>query len=227
MAKKFAFSNPLEQEITNGGSNWKVIGVVKDFHFESFKEEIRPLCLVIGKSTAAISLKVNTTDMSNLVQKLNSSWNIFSPNQPIQYDFLDERFAAMYDNVERTRSIFISFALLAIIIACLGLFALSAFMAEQRSKEISIRKVLGASTAHVLGVMTQNFLVLIFTSLLLSIPIAWYGMQRWLDDFVYRIEISWEVFVFAGLSTLLIALLTVSYQAFRTASIAPAEALRN
>jgi putative ABC transport system permease protein len=226
MAKELGLDDPIDQRITNGGSIWQVIGVIEDFHFETLKEDIRPLCLVIGNSSLVVSVKVNTTDMRGLLESVTSVWNQFSPNQAIRYTFLDESFALMYADVQRMGRIFTSFAVLAIIVACLGLFALSAFMVEQRIKEISIRLVLGASLNNIFRLLTQNFLMLVFISFVIAIPLAWYMMQQWLEDYEYKIQIGWEVFVLAGVMAVLIAILTISYQSIRAALMNPVDNLR-
>ena len=225
MAKELGLDDPIGQEIY-AWQVWQVIGVVEDFHFESLTENIRPLCLVIGNSPSVVSVKVNTADMSQVIEEVSSVWDRFSPNEAFRYTFLDESFARMYANVQRMGRIFTSFAVLAIIIACLGLFALSAFMVEQRSKEISIRLVLGASLNNILRLLTQNFLLLVLISLIIAIPIAWYIMQKWLEDYEYRIQIGWDVFLVAGLLAVLIAILTISYQSIRAALMNPVDNLR-
>ncbi|GJM33741.1 MAG: ABC transporter permease [Saprospiraceae bacterium] len=227
MAKRLALDEPIGKRITNSSNVWEIIGVVEDFHSESIRDDIRPLCMVIGNNTTShIAVKVNTTDMPGLIKSVEGIWDRFSPNQNIRYTFLDESFATMYADVQRMGRIFTSFAILAIIVACLGLFGLSAFMAEQRSKEISIRKVLGASVKSIIRLLTQSFLTLVLISLLIAIPLAWYVMQKWLEDFAYHITISWDVFVLAGLIAIVIALATISFQAIRTATANPVEALR-
>jgi putative ABC transport system permease protein len=209
--------------------NWQVynvIGVVEDFHFESLREQIRPLCLVLGDDSNIVSVKINSTEMSSVLISIETIWKKFSPNQPIRYSFLDESYARMYDDVQRMGRIFISAAGLAIIVACLGLFALSAFMVEQRSKEISIRLVLGAPLKSIFSLLTLNFLKLVFISIVIAVPIAWYMMQKWLQDFTYRTEITWDVFVLAGAIAVLIAIFTISYQSIKAALINPAENLK-
>jgi putative ABC transport system permease protein len=181
--------------------------------------------MAIGDTPAAISVKLKTSDMNTAVNKLTATWDRFSPNQRIRYDFLDERFALMYADVQRMGRIFTSFAILAIIVACLGLFALSAFLAEQRSKEMSIRKVLGASVPTIFRMLTQNFLTLVFIALLIAVPLGWYLMKKWLEDYEYRIDIGWEAFAFAGILAIFIAVLTISYQAIRAALDNPVKAL--
>lgn len=227
LAKKLHFDNPIGKRITNGYQNYQVIGVVEDFNFESMRENIAGICLVLGNSNSITSVKINTKNTSKAIQDITSVWKEFAPNQPIRYTFLDESFARMYDDVQRTGRIFSSFAILAVIVACLGLFALASFMAEQRNKEIGIRKVLGASTSNILRLLTQNFIKLILLALVIAVPLGWYLMHKWLEDFAYRIHISWVVFALAGLTVLLIALLTVSYQAIRTATGNPVDALRS
>ena len=230
LARKLDLKNPIGERITNGSSGsriMEVIGVVEDFHFESMKENIGGVCLAIGRSPTVLSVKVNTRDMPQLVTSVSTLWKDFSPNQPIRYTFLDDRFAMMYADVQRMGRIFTSFAVLAIIVACLGLFALSAFMVEQRNKEISIRLVLGASVKSIFNLLTLNFVLLVLVSLLIAMPISWYLMHTWLEDFVYRIEITWDVFVLAGLMAVFIAILTISYQSIRAALTNPAAGLRS
>ncbi|MEO0333069.1 MAG: FtsX-like permease family protein, partial [Bacteroidota bacterium] len=227
MAQELGLDNPIGERITNRGDVWQIIGVVQDFNYQSLKEKIRPLCLVLGNSPSVVSVKVNTADMQETMEAVTAMWNRFSPNQTIRYTFLDESFALMYTDVQRIGRIFTSFAILAIVIACLGLFALSAFMAEQRRKEVSIRLVLGASFGQVFRLLTQNYLVLILISLVIAIPIAWYFMQRWLEDYEYRIPIQWCVFALAGVVAITIAVLTISYQSVRAALINPADSLRS
>ena len=227
MAQELGLDNPIGERITNRGDVWQIIGVVQDFNYQSLKEKIRPLCLVLGNSSSVVSVKVNTTDMQETMENVKAVWNRFSPNQAIRYTFLDESFAMMYTDVQRMGRIFTSFAVLAIVIACLGLFALSAFMADQRRKEVSIRLVLGASFGQIFRLLTQNYLILILISLVTAIPIAWYFMQRWLEDYEYRTPIQWDVFALAGLIAIAIAILTVSYQSIRAALVNPVDNLRS
>jgi putative ABC transport system permease protein len=225
MAKKLGLKDPVGKRIQNN-QVWNVVGVVEDFHFESLREQIGPLCFVLGNNSSIVSLKVNTSSMSSTLASIDGIWKKFSPNQPIRYAFLDESFARMYDDVQRMGRIFISAAGLAIIVACLGLFALSAFMVEQRNKEISIRLVLGASMKTIFNLLTFNFLKLVLISIIIAAPIAWYAMHNWLQNFTYRTEITWGVFVSAGLLSVLIALATISYQAIRAALLNPVDSLK-
>lgn len=227
MAKALNLDYPIGKSITNGWGTWPVIGVIEDFHFESMKQHIGPLCMMIGRNPHVVSVKANTTDMPGMIRSISKVWKEFSPNQPIRYSFLDQRYAGMYNDVERTGLIFSGFAILAIIVACLGLFALSAFMIEQRNKEISIRLVLGASVNRVFRLLTMNFVKLVLISLVIATPLSFYLMQEWLKDFAYKIEIDWKVFAMAGALSLLIAVLTISYQSIRAALMNPVDSLRS
>lgn len=226
MVKKFGFKNPVGERIMNWKS-WTIIGVVEDFHFENMKGDIDPLCFVRRSWGNIAAVKVKTNDMQHAIGSITSVWKKFMPHQAIRYTFLDESYARMYDDVRRTGNIFASFAILAIVVACLGLFALSAFMVEQRNKEISIRLVLGASLQNIFRLLTNQFIKLVLVSFVLAIPVSWYIMQRWLEDYQYKIEIGWDVFVIAGAASVIIALLTVSYQSIRAALANPANSLRS
>ena len=227
MANKLSLKDPVGKKITNGYGVWPVLAVVEDFNFESLRQNVGPLCMVLGSSPSIVSVKLNGSDMKKTLTSISAVWKQFSPQQPIRYTFLDQTFANMYADVQRMGSIFTSFAVLAIIIACLGLFALSAFMAEQRSKEIGIRKVLGASISHITGLMSKDFAKLVFLSILIASPIAWWAMHQWLQDFSYRVPISWWIFVLAGGIAILIALITVSFQSIKAAIADPVDSLRN
>lgn len=227
MAKALRFNDPVGHQITNNRQSWHVIGIVKDFNFESLTETIQPLCLEVGKGSSGVLVKINTTEISKTIEQVKSIWDQFTPKSDFRFTFLDERFAMTYANVQRMGRIFTGFAILTIIIACLGLFALSAYMVEQRRKEISLRLVMGAPLNNIFSLLTSNYLFLILISLTIAIPVSWYGMHKWLEDYVYRIKISWDVFVAAGLITVLIAILTISYLSIRAALSNPVDNLRS
>lgn len=227
MVHELGLTNPVGQRITNGDAPWTIIGVVEDFHFESMKEEIGPLCMLRGESNGMVAVKVETGGMAQHLRSITEVWKKISPNQTIRYSFLDEGYARMYEDVNRTRVIFVSFAGLGILVACLGLFALSSFMAEQRSKEIGIRVVLGASVKGIVRLLTQNFVVLVLISFVIAAPVAWWVMKQWLSDFAYRTNMGWELFVYSGLLAVIIALITVSFQALRVAMANPVNSLRS
>lgn len=227
MVNALNLENPIGSKITNGYGTWPVIGVIEDFHFESMKQAIGPICLMIGRSPKTISIKIDSKNLPSAIQSIDKVWKSFSPHQAIRYDFLDQRYAHMYEDVQRMKSLFGYFASLAIIVACLGLFALAVFMVEQRCKEISIRMVLGASTATIFRILTSNFFKLVCISLVIAIPLSYILMQRWLNDFAYKEEIGWKVYLMTGSMAVVIAMLTISYQAIRAALMKPAEQLRS
>jgi len=227
LVKRLNLKDPIGKRIVNYGAPKQIIGVVQDFNFESLRDGIDPLVMHLSNSNSIVSVKVKTGDMKNTLAEITRTWKSFSPNQPIRYTFMDERFANMYADVQRMGRIFTSFAILAIIIACLGLFALAAYMAEQRSKEIGIRKVLGASIGNITTLLSLNFIKLVFIAIIIASPIAWWAMTKWLQDFTYRIPIGWEVFVFAGMVAISIALLTVSFQSIKAAIANPIKSLRS
>jgi putative ABC transport system permease protein len=185
------------------------------------------LSMILGISPSIVSVKLHSSDMSKLIPAITAIWKKFSPDQPIRYTFMDESFANMYADVERTAGILSSFAVLAIVIACLGLFALSSFMAEQRSKEIGIRKVLGASVRGLTALMSKDFVKLVVISIVIASPLAWWGMNQWLNDFAYRVPIGWWVFAVAGGIAILIALFTVSFQSVKAATTNPVKSLKS
>lgn len=228
MAQKLGLKNPIGKRISNYGAPIPIIGVVKDFNFESLKGNLEPLVMHLGNSPSIVSVKIKTSDIKGTLAQINAVWKSFSPNQPIRYTFMDEQFANMYADVQRMGRIFTSFAVLAIIIACLGLFALAAFMAEQRSREIGIRKVLGASIANITRLLSLDFVKLVFIAILIASPIAWWAMNKWLEDFnpTNRITISWWMFAVAGITAIVIAVCTVSYQSIKAAIMNPVKSLK-
>ncbi|MBN8652577.1 MAG: ABC transporter permease [Cytophagales bacterium] len=226
MAKELG-GNMLGKRITNYGGLWTVIGIVEDFHYESLREDIRPIAMVLGTEASVLAVKLKAGDMSESIQSITTVWDKFAPHQPIRYSFLDDRYAAMYNDVQRMGKIFTSFSILAIVVACLGLFALSAFMVEQRSKEISVRLVLGASVNSVFQLLTWDFLRLVLISIVIAAPISWYMMSRWLEDYAYRTDIGWDVFVVSGITSVLIALITISFQSIKAAVMNPVKGLRS
>ena len=225
--------NPLGRRLTafvnNQGEkkNYRVVGVLKDFHFKSLHERISPLMMVLGRHSGSVIVKAKTTDMSGLLTSMEKNWKNLTAEAPFTYSFLDERFQATYEAERKTGTILGIFAGLTIFIACLGLLGLAIFMAEQRTKEIGIRKVLGASVTSILTLLSKDFLKLVLLANLIAWPLAWWGMHQWLRDFEYRINISLWVFALAGMAALLVALLTISIQAVRAALSNPVNSLRS
>nr|WP_321415473.1 ABC transporter permease [uncultured Allomuricauda sp.] len=227
MALDLGLQDPIGKKLDNNGETFEVIGVMDNFHFKSLKEDISALSLVIGKNNGAISVKLEKGNPTEALASIENVWNRNIPNQAINYTFLEQEFAQMHNDVQRMGRIFNSFALFAILVACLGLFALSAFMVEQRRKEISIRRVLGAPFKNIYQLLTLDFLKLIVISICIATPIGWYLMNRWLEGFAYRITIGWDTFLTAGLIALGIAVLTISYQSIGAALLQPSKGLRN
>lgn len=230
MVKDLRLVDPLGKQITNDTGNarvYTIVGVIDDFHYESLKGEVQGLGLVLGNSTGMMSVKVNTEDMVGMLASISGVWNTIAPEQPISYDFLNDRFARMYADVSRTGSIFTSFAIFAVFVACLGLLGLSVFMVEQRNKEISIRLVLGASVKHILSSLGFNFLKPVLIALFIAIPLAWYVMHDWLSEFQYKIALSWDIFAIASIGAVSIAVLTVGYQSLKAAVMKPVNGLRS
>jgi len=206
---------------------FKVIGIVEDFHFESLKEEIGPIVMRLGDGGGFLGLKLNAKDYQKVIDQARTEWEAFAPGQPFEYTFLDDRFSNMYQNESRLGDIFSSFAVLAIIIACLGLFGLAAFTAQQKTKEVGIRKVLGASITQIIYIMSKEVSVLVLISFVVASAAGWFGVNWYFQGFAYRPEINVTVFVLAGGSAFLIALLTMSYQSIKVAMANPVRALRS
>ncbi|MBS1662766.1 MAG: ABC transporter permease [Bacteroidetes bacterium] len=229
MARKLGWKNPIGRRIANGGlsdSGHIIIGVMEDFNFEKIKQDVGPLCLFLGRWSSIVAVKMNTKDIKGMISGVGGVWKKFAPQQSLRYTFMDEEFQNMYKDVQRTGNITTALATLAIVIACLGLFALSAFMAEQRRKEMGIRKVLGASVAQVAGLLSRDFLKLVLIAFVIASPIAYLMMNKWLEDYVYRISIGAWMFAGAGAMVLLIALATICVQAIRAAITSPVGALK-
>jgi putative ABC transport system permease protein len=232
-AKTFGWEkDPLGHTIThieNDGSKftYRVVGVVQDFHFRSLHELITPLVMIMGTDYGTMIAKVKTRDIGGLLSTMKKDWESLKPEAPFSYSFLDERFAATYRSEQNIGIILAIFAGLTIFVACLGLFGLATFMAEQRTKEIGIRKILGANVPGIVTLLSKDFLKLVIIAFIISSPIAWFVMNRWLQDFVYRISVSWWMFVAAAGLALLIAILTISFQAIRAAIANPVDSLRS
>ncbi|HET8737151.1 MAG TPA: ABC transporter permease [Pricia sp.] len=203
-----------------------VIGVVKNFHYESLRENIGALSLFLDSSTGSMAVKLKAGDFSNTLASIEGIWNKIAPGQPFSYRFMDESFSTTYEAEQRLGRIFMVFTFLSILIACLGLFGLAAFNAQKRTKEIGIRKVLGASVGQITYRLTTDFLKMVGIAILISLPVGWFAMNKWLEDFSYRIDIPWWVFALAAFLALGIAILTVGYQSIKAAIVNPVKSLR-
>ncbi|MCX6640247.1 MAG: ABC transporter permease [bacterium] len=234
-ARKLGWDHPIGKNITSpiltdsGGValERKVIGVVRDFHQASLHRKIEPI--IIGQNASefrALALRIAPQNISQTLASIKRTWKSIDPNRPFNSYFLDEAFDARYKAEERMGMITLIFSSLAIFIACLGLFGMSAFTAEQRTKEIGIRKVFGASVAGIIGLLTRKFMILVLLANVIAWPIAYYSLNRWLQNFAYRIDLNLGHFLLAGLLALLVSLITVSFQAIKVARSNPAKALR-
>jgi putative ABC transport system permease protein len=207
--------------------NAAIIGVVKDFHFSSFHEKIKPFAFMNWNNLKhQTSVKINSANISQTIGGIKKVWEEFSSSYPFQYEFLDQTIDNLYKREERQESIVLTFSIIAIITACLGLFGLAAYSAQQRTKEIGIRKVFGATVSNIVRLISKEFLILTIVANIIAWPIAWYLMNKWLQDFAYKINISLFIFIFAGIITILITLLTVGFQSIRAALANPVESLR-
>lgn len=220
----------LGKNIKYGFRHGQIVGVINDFHFESMHQKIVPLILLVPKSPfeyGRISIKIAAGNIPAAISALEKTWTRFLPDAPFEYTFMDENFDKLYKSEQRQGNIFTVFASIAIFIACLGLLGLSAFTISQRIKEIGIRKVLGASTGSIVGLLSKDFMKLVVIAAIIAIPISWYAMNNWLQDFAYRTTLQWWIFVTALAIAGFIALATISVQAIKAALANPVKSLRS
>ena len=204
-----------------------VVGVTKDFHFTSMRNEIKPFAFMVNPNAqGTFIVKLSGNNIPGTLAQMENKWKQFSSDRAFEYSFLDETFAKLYQSESRFQKVFVSLVILGILIACLGLLGLATFAAQQRVKEIGIRKVLGASVTNVVTLLSKDFLKLVFISFLIASPVAWYAVNKWLLDFAYRIDVKWWVFPLAGIIAILIALFTISFQAIKAAIANPVKSLR-
>jgi putative ABC transport system permease protein len=234
-AKFLGYADPVGKKLYSSDADsdgntsaYTIIGVVKNFNFESLHQQVGPLCFMLGNNNYASSaiFKVNSSNIQSLIAQVETKWKTVASGLPFSYRFLNESFNEMYREEQRVGKIAITFSALAIFIACLGLFGLATFIAEQRTKEIGIRKVLGASVNSVVSMLGKDFIKLVAIAFVFAAPLAWWAMHNWLNNFAYRISIEWWMFAAAGAIALLIALITVSFQSIRAALANPVESLR-
>lgn len=205
-----------------------IVGVVENFHFESLKENIGAVMIFLDrKPQGYASFRFNATDTEAVIDIIESKWKALAPGQPFNYSFLDERFGEMYKSEARIGKVFAAFTVIAIFIACLGLFALTSFTAEQRKKEIGIRKALGASVGGIVFLLSGEFTKLVLIAFAFAAPLAWYGMSKWLEDYQYRIDLGWEIFLFSASVVMLVAWLVMGMQSIRAAKANPINSLRS
>ncbi|MFL5748584.1 MAG: ABC transporter permease [Niastella sp.] len=234
-AKMYGFNDPIGKNLyfirdlnnPKNVSTLHIVGIVKDFNFSSLRQQVMPLSFFLGQNPGNIALRIHSTDIHHLVTQIERLYKELAPGEPFNYTFMDEDFSNIYRTEQRMGVIAISFSSLAILIACLGLFGLAAYAAEQRTKEIGIRKVLGATVSNITTMLSKDFLRLVIVAAVIAFPLAWWVMHSWLQDFAYRTSISWWVFIMAGVVAALIAVFTVSFQTIRAALMNPVKSLRN
>jgi putative ABC transport system permease protein len=227
-------SNPIGRKITEitdiekkTTKDYIVIGVVKNFNYESLRQNIGALCMKLQSDNTVISFCLKGGDIKHSIGLIQSTWKKIAPNEPFTYSFLNEEFDDMYRSEQRIGNVFISFAVLAILIACLGLFGLVSYAAEQRTKEIGIRKILGATVSNIVGMLSKDFLKLVLIASFIAFPVAWWAMHTWLQNFAYRIDINWWIFAVAAAVSVVIALITISFQAIKAAIVNPTKSLKS
>ncbi|MCW3116253.1 MAG: hypothetical protein JWM28_335, partial [Chitinophagaceae bacterium] len=232
-AKVFGGVDPVNKKLyqvsdlsTGKTVAYNIIGVIKDFNFNSLHEQVTPLVLSLRQDNGGMAVRISSRDIPGLLNEIKTKWTSMTSSQPFSYTFLDEEFNKQYSVDQRMGKIFLLFSILAIVIACLGLFGLVTFAAEQRIKEIGIRKVLGAAVTDILKLLSKDFVKLLLLSICIASPVAWWAMNKWLQDFAYRISIGWWMFVAVGAICLLIALVTISFQAIKAAVANPVKSLR-
>lgn len=208
-------------------NEFHVIGVVKDFNFYSLHYLVTPLALSFGKNNDNISVRVDASNTPSVISAIKTKWKTLASGQPFDYGFMDEQFNSIYNAEQQVGRISITFSVLAILIACLGLFGLVTYAAEQRTKEIGIRKVLGANVPVIVGMIMRDFLKLVIIASVFAFPIAWWGMNKWLQNFAYRVDMGWWIFLIAALIAVAVTLITISYQAIKAAIANPVTSLRS
>ena len=227
IGQKISWDKWSPKDTLNKVKRGKVIGVVEDFHYKSLHEKVTASVIQIyPQELFAVAIKLKTADIKSTIAYISNVWDKFVPGFPLDYKFMDETYATMYKAETKLSDLLWIFTIMAIVVGCMGLFGLAAFSAEQRTKELGIRKVLGANAFDIVGLLSKNFLVLVMIASLIAFPIAWWAMNSWLKDFPYRVSISWWVFGVAIIAALAIALLTVSFQAIKAALANPVKSLR-
>jgi len=229
-ARLLGYTSPMEaigKKFDQWGRQGKIIGVTKDFHYQALQAPIRPLTMRIEPGGyQMLSIKVATDHLPSTIKAIESKWNQIIPNRPFEYAFLDESFDRQYRAEDRFGNLFFYFAILAIFISCLGLLGLASYSTIQRTKEIGIRKVLGASVPYIINLLSVQFLKLVIIAFFIASPIAWLFMSKWLRDFAYRTTLTWWMFLLAGIAAIIIAFGTVSFQAIKAAIANPVKSLR-
>jgi len=218
----------IGKQFAYGNRKGQLVGVINDFHFESLHQRILPMVFFMSANNrySNLSVKIAGNNVPGALAHIEKVWKKFLPESPYDYTFLDSRFERLYESEQRQGTIFTVFACIAIFIACLGLLGLSAFAISQRVKEIGIRKVLGADTGNIVGLLSKDFLKLVIVAAIIAFPVAWLMMNKWLEDFAYRVDIAWWIFLIAGIIAAFVAFATISFQAIKAAHANPVKSLR-
>jgi len=238
---EFGLTNPIGARLTTTDGNFNapdgspymytVVGVVKDFHFQSLHQKITPLIFLnsakVGGGANLVAVRISADHFQSALSQMEAKWKDFVPDRPFHFTFLDQTLAEQYLSEKTMQRIFTTFSSVAIFIACMGLLGLVAYTTQQRTREISIRKVLGASSGSIVTMLSKDFLRLIIIAAFISFPLAWWGMHQWLQDFAYRINIQWWVFAIAAVTAVLIAFFTISFQSIKAALANPVNNLRS
>ncbi|WP_317043877.1 ABC transporter permease [Mucilaginibacter xinganensis] len=230
-AKNLGYASPndaIGKKFNQWGRKGQIIGVVQDFHFESLQQNVKPLNLRINpRNINVFTLKIRGGEIPNTIAAVESKWKTLVPQRPFNYYFLDQNFNKQYATEDRFGKLFMYFAVLAIMISCLGLLGLASYSTLQRTREIGIRKVLGASVPGIVNMLSKEFMLLVLIAAVIAFPLAWFGMHSWLKDFAYKVNIGWWVFAVAGALAMMIAITTVSFQAVKAALANPVKSLRS
>jgi putative ABC transport system permease protein len=229
MVKTFAWANAIGKKIKRPGDTsgryLEVVGVVKDFHQKSLYNPLAPLMLLYNPNSFQLQAKISATDIASTIAAVEKKWKTVFADIPFQYDFLDKRFQSQYVADEKRAKIFTTFSVLTILISCLGLLGLVAFTTQQRKKEISIRKIMGAEVANIIPMIAKNFILLVFISCLIAFPVAYFFMNRWLQVFPYKTDLKTSTFLLSALVVMAITLLTVSFHSVKAAITNPVKNL--
>jgi putative ABC transport system permease protein len=225
--KEFELTDPIGTELEMFGYKVYIIGVMKDFHASSFHQKIPPSALWVAPWNGTINFRIDAKNKDKSIAYIKKIWDEFSPDVPFEYHFLDEEYDSLYKSEEKFNLLIAYFSILAIFIACLGLFGLVSFSIDQRIKEIGIRKVNGAKAIEIIVLVNKNFIFWVIVAFLLACPIALYAMKKWLQNFSYRTEINSWIFILAGIIALIIVFCTVSLQSWKAATKNPVDALRH
>jgi len=203
-----------------------IIGIVQDFHFRSLHNKVEPTAILLSNTEGQISVRLNSAHMHSAIDGIRKIWKKFEPDLPLEYFFLNADFDKLYKSDEQINKILIAAGILSLVLSCLGIFSITAFTAKSRTKEIGIRKINGSTTLEIMFMLSKDFTKWVVLAFIIACPFAWYAMNKWLQNFAYKTELSWWIFVAAGFTAMTVAVLTVSWQSWRAAMRNPVEALR-